>query len=167
MRETPAKRGSWASSPAVRSQMQGNRRRDTAPELRVRRLLHASGLRYLVDHAPLTGVRRRADLVFRGPRVAVFIDGCFWHGCPDHGMTPRTNTAFWSAKLERNRERDAETDMLLRDAGWVVLRFWEHQDAAEVAEVIEGVVRSGVGRRERHPDPRPGCLTETPPLGEQ
>lgn len=135
--------------------MQGNRRRDTAPELRVRRLLHARGLRYLVDHAPLAGVRRRADLVFRGPRVAVFIDGCFWHGCPDHGMTPRTNTAFWSAKLSRNQERDAETDILLRDAGWVVLRFWEHDDAAEVAEQVERVVRSGAGSARTAAGPAP------------
>lgn len=123
--------------------MQANRGRDTAPEMRVRRLLHARGLRYLVDAAPVQGVRRRADLVFRGPRVAVFVDGCFWHGCPKHGMNPRTNTAFWSAKLARNRERDAETDDLLRAAGWVVLRFWEHEYPAVVADRVEDVVRLG------------------------
>ena len=127
--------------------MQGNRRRDTAPELRVRRLLHARGLRYLVDAAPLAGLRRRADLVFRGPRVAVFVDGCFWHGCPEHGMTPRTNTDFWRAKLARNRERDEQTDAVLRAAGWTVLRFWEHEEATRVADQVEDVVRSDEARR--------------------
>lgn len=123
--------------------MRGNRRRDTRPEMRVRRLLHAKGLRYLVDVAPLSGSRRRADLVFRGPRVAVFIDGCFWHGCPQHGMTPRTNTTFWAAKLLRNRERDLETNGLLVAAGWTPLRFWEHQDPAEVASAVAEAVRGG------------------------
>ena len=113
--------------------------------MRVRRLLHARGLRYLVDAAPLPGVRRRADLIFRGQRVAVFIDGCFWHGCPEHGMTPRTNTDFWRGKLARNRERDVETDQILLDAGWVVLRFWEHDVAMWVADQVEDVVRPGRG----------------------
>lgn len=121
--------------------MRGNRARDTVPELRVRRLLHAMGCRYLVDVTPIKGSRRRADLVFRGPRVAVFIDGCFWHACPQHGMTPRTNTGFWSEKLRRNRERDAETDQLLVEAGWLPLRFWEHQDPAEVAATVAETVR--------------------------
>lgn len=132
---------SWASSPSVRAVMRGNRARDTVPELKVRRLLHAMGCRYLVDAAPIKGSRRRADLVFRGPRVAVFIDGCFWHSCPNHGMTPRTNTRFWSDKLRRNRERDAETNRLLAEAGWLPLRFWEHQDPAEVAAAVANVVR--------------------------
>ena len=138
--------GSWATSPAVRAVMRGNRRRDTAPELKVRRLLHSMGMRYLVDVAPIPGSRRRADLVFRGPRVAVFIDGCFWHACPQHGMTPRTNTAFWDEKLRRNRERDAETDELLTRAGWLVMRFWEHQDPQEVAAIVLEAVD---GRRQR------------------
>ncbi|GAB3996378.1 very short patch repair endonuclease [Nocardioides marmoraquaticus] len=137
---------SWASSSAVRAVMRGNRRRDTRPEMRVRRALHARGLRYRVDIAPLAGLRRRADVVFRGPRVAVFIDGCFWHGCPEHGMTPRTNTEFWRAKLDRNRERDVETTLVLAAAGWVVLRFWEHETAgddamSDVVRRVEAAVR--------------------------
>ncbi|MDE0778434.1 MAG: DNA mismatch endonuclease Vsr [Nocardioides sp.] len=140
---------SWASSPAVRSVMRANRRRDTRPELEVRRLVHAMGLRYLVDAAPIRASRRRADLVFRGPRVAVFIDGCFWHACPEHGMTPRTNTVFWSEKLRRNSERDAETDRLLVEADWLPLRFWEHQDRAEVAAAVADVVRRRRPMRDR------------------
>lgn len=137
---------SWASSPAVRAAMRGIRRRDTRPEMRVRRALHARGLRYRVDIAPLAGLRRRADIVFRGPQVAVFVDGCFWHGCPEHGMTPRTNTEFWRVKLDRNRERDVETTRVLAAAGWVVLRFWEHEtvgdDAmSDVVRRVESAVR--------------------------
>ena len=126
--------------------MQGNRRRDTIPELRVRRALHAMGLRYRVDAAPLAGLRRRADIVFRGPKVAVFIDGCFWHGCPRHGMTPRTNTEFWRAKIEGNRERDKETTLALSAAGWSVLRFWEHEDVHDVVGRIESLVRNNSPR---------------------
>lgn len=110
---------SWASSPAVRRRMQLQPTRDTAPELAVRRLLHAAGLRYRVDVAPLPGMRRRADVVFRRARVALFIDGCFWHGCPEHGSRRTTaNTSYWSAKVERNQARDRDTDERLRDAGW-------------------------------------------------
>ena len=122
--------------------MRANRGRDTGPEMRVRRLLHGLGLRYRVDLAPLPGSRRRrADVVFTRARVAVFIDGCFWHGCPEHCRPPRTNADFWRSKLLRNQERDAETDALLVAEGWVVLRFWEHEDPAVVAGRIVDVVR--------------------------
>ena len=115
--------------------MQANRARDTSPELAVRRLLHAAGLRYRVDYAPLGG-RRRADIVFTRQRIAVYIDGCFWHGCPDHGTLPKTNTDYWLPKLQRNVERDGETDTLLTEAGWTALRFWEHETASTVAGMI-------------------------------
>ena len=117
--------------------MRANRRRDTGPELAVRRLLHARGLRYRVDHPLPFDRRRRADVLFPRVRVAVFIDGCFWHGCPKHGTSPRANAEFWRAKIERNRERDADTDRRLREAGWAVLRFWEHEDPADVADEVE------------------------------
>jgi DNA mismatch endonuclease (patch repair protein) len=120
--------------------MRANRGRDTGPELAVRRLLHARGLRYRVDHPLPFDRRRRADIVFTRAKVAVFIDGCFWHGCPDHGTTPRTNSAFWSAKIGRNRARDIDTDRRLRAAGWQVLRFWEHQTSEEVADAIRMVI---------------------------
>lgn len=113
--------------------MIGNRGRDTAPEIAVRRLLHAAGLRYRVNHRPLPALRRTADIVFTRRKVAVFIDGCFWHSCPEHATVPKANAEFWREKLQRNRERDRETDQCLRAAGWAVLRFWEHEDANDVA----------------------------------
>lgn len=116
--------------------MLGNRRRDTVPELAVRRLLHAQGLRYRVDLAPLKGFRRRADVVFTRSRVAVFIDGCFWHGCGIHYRVPETNAGYWQPKIARNVERDAETTVSLIAAGWTVLRYWEHQPAADIVANI-------------------------------
>ena len=125
--------------------MLGNKRRDTKPELAVRKALHARGLRYRVDLAPLTGYRRRADVVFTKRRIAVFIDGCFWHGCPLHYRVPGTNAGYWQPKIARNVERDAETTLALVEAGWRVLRFWEHVPVGEIVEEIEREVRaSGV-----------------------
>lgn len=144
----PVSREPWASSQSVRRTMQGNRRRDTAPEIAVRRLLHAAGMRYRVDVQPLPELRRRADVVFRRQRVAVFIDGCYWHGCPEHGTTPRTNPEYWSAKVAANRARDADTDVRLSDAGWLAARYWEHVSPEDVAaEIIEEVRR----RQTDHP----------------
>jgi len=139
---------SLASSPEARRRMQANRRRDTAPELAVRRAAHALGLRYRVDARPLPSVNRRADMVFSRARVAVFIDGCFWHGCAQHGSSAKANAAFWEAKITRNRTRDAETNRQLGDAGWSVIRVWEHDDPIDAAMRIETVVR----RKLPHPD---------------
>ena len=131
---------SWASTEGSRNSMRSNRRRDTSPELAVRRLLHAAGLRYRVDFAPLGG-RRRADIVFTRQHVAEFIDGCYWHGCPDHATFPKRNSDYWLPKLARNVERDRETDQSLREAGWTVLRFWEHESPDDVARRIAVAVR--------------------------
>ena len=119
--------------------MKAQRVRDTAPELRLRREIHRRGLRYRVDQLVLP--RRRADIVFGRARVAVFVDGCFWHGCPDHASWPKTNAEWWRAKIERNRERDAETTALLTDRGWTVVRTWEHEDPLEVASWLEALLR--------------------------
>ncbi|MBF6070280.1 very short patch repair endonuclease [Nocardia farcinica] len=128
---------SWASTPAVRKSMRANRRRDTAPEVAVRKLLHARGLRYRVDYAPDRGhLRNRADIVFTRARVAVFIDGCWWHGCTEHHRAPRANNDYWSSKIRRNAERDRYVNEMLREQGWTVLRFWEHQGATEIADGI-------------------------------
>ena len=127
---------SWASTPASRAVMQGNRSRDTRPEMAVRRAAHAQGLRYRVDFRPLSDLNRRADLVFTRARVAVFIDGCYWHGCPEHGTAARSNAGYWSTKIARNRDRDAETDRLLDDAGWTVVRAWEHESVDVVVTRI-------------------------------
>lgn len=122
--------------------MLANRGRDTSPELVVRRRLHAAGLRYRVNFPPLGG-RLRADIVFTRQHIAVFIDGCFWHGCPLHGTTPVANADYWVPKLARNRERDAATTKMLIENGWAVLRYWEHESPeAVVAQIIENVRRS-------------------------
>jgi len=112
-------------------------RRDTLPELALRRELHHRGLRYRVDVAPLKGLRRRADVVFTRHRLAVFVDGCFWHRCPVHGTAPRNNGEWWRAKLDRNVERDRDTDAALTAAGWAVVRVWEHEDAAATANRVQ------------------------------
>ena len=127
---------SWASTPGTRASMQSNRGRDTSPEMAVRRRLHAAGLRYRVSVRPLPKLRRTADIVFTKARVAVFVDGCFWHGCPDHYQAPARNADFWTAKRLRNRERDVETDRELIDAGWLPLRFWEHEVRTDPDDVV-------------------------------
>jgi DNA mismatch endonuclease (patch repair protein) len=122
--------------------MQANRSRDTQPELAVRRILHACGLRYRVATAPLPGLRRRADIVFTRQHIAVFIDGCFWHGCEAHGRKSfQHNTDYWPKKIANNMERDLDTTKRLEAAGWHVMRFWEHESPMEVAAVIEGAVK--------------------------
>lgn len=150
-RNGPASQGdagqSWASSSAVRRSMQGNRSRDTSPELAVRSLLHARGWRYRVSRRPIRAVRRTADLVFGPARVAVFVDGCFWHGCPDHFVPPKTNPGYWNEKIGGNRRRDAETDRLLREHGWLPLRFWEHEEPEAVADIVAQAVREADPRR--------------------
>jgi DNA mismatch endonuclease (patch repair protein) len=123
--------------------MSRQRTRDTTPEMALRRLLHARGLRYRVD-LPLPGLpRRRADITFPAQRVAVFVDGCFWHGCPEHRTEPKANAAWWAVKLHRNIERDRETDFKLRELGWTVIRIWEHEDPERAAERVDFIVRSG------------------------
>lgn len=115
--------------------------RDTVPERVLRSRLHARGLRFRLHRRVLPGVRREVDIVFPTARVAVFIDGCFWHGCPQHASWPKSNATWWRDKLERNRRRDADTDEKLKRAGWTVLRFWEHEDPEAAAVAVEAVVR--------------------------
>lgn len=134
---------SWASTPAARKIMQANKSRDTIPELLVRRAVHSLGLRYRVGFRPIPGLRRTADLVFTRAKVAVFVDGCFWHGCPEHYTAPRSNCEFWRLKLAGNRARDVQTTKILESAGWVVLRFWTH----EQPDVIAKTIRTEVMRR--------------------
>lgn len=122
--------------------MQSNKGRDTGPELALRSAVHALGLRYRVSARPLRELRRTADLVFSGARVAVFLDGCFWHGCPDHYTVAATNADFWAKKVEMNRTRDRDTDRRLADAGWISIRIWEHEDPAEAALRIRSAVKS-------------------------
>lgn len=114
--------------------------RNTRIELQLRSLLHARGLRYRVHLRPLTQHRRTADIVFLRAKVAIFVDGCFWHGCPQHGTWPKRNSSFWRDKIETNVRRDRETDASLTDAGWISVRVWEHEDARTAADRIVALV---------------------------
>lgn len=121
--------------------MSRQRRTGTDPEMAIRRLLHRAGLRYRVD-APLPGLpRRRADLLFTSIRLAVFIDGCFWHACPIHATAPKSNADWWRAKLTANVARDRDTDRQMNEMDWLVLRFWEHQDPVGVVATVATAVR--------------------------
>jgi DNA mismatch endonuclease (patch repair protein) len=108
----------------------------------LRTALFRAGLRYRIDCQPLTGMRRRADLIFPSAKVAVFVDGCFWHGCPLHATWPKENAAFWREKIETNRRRDADTDARLAAAGWLVIRVWGHEPPADAVERVIVAVRS-------------------------
>ncbi|WP_454226247.1 very short patch repair endonuclease [Propioniciclava flava] len=131
-----------ASSSGRRRNMQANRRRDTKPELALRSALHRAGFRYRVDYRiALPGGRVRPDIVFTRKRIAVFVDGCFWHCCPEHGSQPSVNQVYWSPKLARNVERDVRNTELLRETGWTVLRIWEHVSV----EAAFGLVAAAVG----------------------
>ncbi|MGW5054865.1 very short patch repair endonuclease [Actinokineospora sp. NPDC004072] len=127
---------------ATRARMSRQRARDTAVEMALRRALHAAGLRYRVHRRPVPGVRREADVAFTRARVAVFVDGCFWHGCPEHATWPKSNADFWRAKIEGNRARDRDTDARFAAAGWRVVRVWEHEDPAAAAARVAQAVRS-------------------------
>lgn len=132
-----AETGSWASSPATRRSMLGNRGRDTKPELELRRALHARGYRYRVDARPIPSLNRRADVVFTKRHVAVFVHGCYWHGCPAHYTVPKSNEGFWAEKVRRNRERDQETEAGLVTAGWEIVVVWEHETVGQAVTRIE------------------------------
>ncbi|GAA4411481.1 hypothetical protein GCM10023148_04090 [Actinokineospora soli] len=132
---------SWATSAGVRASMRGNKGRDTRPERRLRSLLHQRGLRYRVSTRPVPELRRTADIVFPRARVAVFVDGCYWHGCPDHHRVSTKNSEFWRDKIAENKRRDAETTHALEERGWTVLRCWEHEDPAGVADVLVRLLR--------------------------
>lgn len=120
--------------------MQSNKGRDTKPELALRSAVHALGLRYRVDARPLKELRRTADLVFPRAKVAVFLDGCFWHGCPQHHTVSATNATFWADKVKNNTARDRDTDRRLEESGWAVVRVWEHDDPADAARRVQAVV---------------------------
>ena len=140
---------SWASSPATRKSMQGNRSRDTKPEMAVRSAVHRRGIRFRVSARSQPELTRTADLVLRKTRIAVFVDGCYWHGCPDHHTQPATNSQYWADKIARNIESDSETTAYLQRAGWTVLRFWEHEDPEAVADQVQEAVQSSrTGQRD-------------------
>ncbi len=133
-----------ASSYVARRTMEANRRCETRPERLLRSALHRRGLRFRKDRRLRVGSRWvRPDIVFGPTRVAVFVDGCFWHRCPMHSTSPRANAAFWEAKFDRNVARDRADDLALEEAGWMVIRVWEHENARIAADLIETIVRMG------------------------
>jgi DNA mismatch endonuclease (patch repair protein) len=149
-----------SSSEAASKRMRSNRRAETKPELAFRSALHRLGLRFRKDFPIRLCERRsvRPDVVFPRARLAIFIDGCFWHACPEHGTLPKANRRYWSAKLVENQERDRATDLALREAGWTVLRFWAHEDPRAAAMEV-------ARRVEAKPSPRryaPGLAKERP-----
>ncbi len=125
-----------ATDAKTSARLSKQKRRDTKPEVALRRALHRRGLRYFVDRAPLKGMRRRADLVFPRRKVAVYVDGCFWHSCPVHATKPRNNAQWWADKLAANVTRDRDTDEKLLAEGWRVVRIWEHEDPTEAADRV-------------------------------
>lgn len=121
--------------------MKANKRRDTKPERQLRSALHRRGWRFRVDHRVRLGrLSGRPDIVFLRHRVAVYVDGCFWHRCPIHATSPRANASFWTEKLDANVARDERMTALLKDAGWRVLRIWEHVPVAEAVQAVEQVL---------------------------
>lgn len=129
------------------------RSRDTAAELALRRELHRHGRRFFVNRR-LLGDRRSVDLVFPRLHVAVFVDGCFWHACPQHSKLPRVNTGYWSPKLARNVERDRRTDADLRAAGWTVVRVWEHEGLGAAASRVEAALDAAIDQSPPHSERR-------------
>ena len=133
---------SWrASSATIRRVMRSNRGRDTGPELRLRRKLHSMGLRFRVGLRIAENRRRSIDIAFTRQRIAIFVDGCFWHGCPVHSRATKSNSEFWRDKIRRNQSRDVDTNALLEAGGWTVLRYWEHEDFESAAQQIYEAVR--------------------------
>lgn len=137
--------GPVPSSPFVSRRMGAQQRRDTRPEMALRRAMHAHGLRYRVHVRPVPGLRREADIAFTRAKVAVFVMGCFWHGCPRHATWPRANADWWRDKIERNRARDRETARRLRLAGWTPVVVWEHEDPEQAALRVLRIVRPLAG----------------------
>lgn len=130
-------------SRAVSAVMRGNRSRDTKPEVQLRSLLHARGLRFRVNRRiQASGLQVRPDIVFNRYRVAVFVDGCFWHSCREHGISPQVNKTYWLPKLKRVAKRDRVVGERLSAAGWSVIRIWEHTPPNMAADVIKGALRS-------------------------
>jgi DNA mismatch endonuclease (patch repair protein) len=140
--------------------MERQRRRDTRPELDLRKALHAAGYRFRVNY-PVPGQPRRSiDVAFTKQRLAVFVDGCFWHGCQDHGVSPRNNSTWWAEKLERNRQRDLDVSRHLEEAGWRVIRLWEHEAVADQLARLQGSLRSEVAERAVASEAPAGDATE-------
>ena len=129
-----------SSSPDASHRMAKVKQTGTDAELALRQAMYRIGLRYRVGYAVLKKPRRIADVAFPGRKIPVFVDGCFWHGCPEHATWPKRNAEFWRKKIEANRQRDADTNARLQAIGWTVLRFWSQESPAKAAETVARVV---------------------------
>lgn len=139
------------SSPEASRRMAKVRQKGTEAEIKLRRELYRSGLRYRVDYLVLKRPRRVADVAFPKLRIAVFVDGCFWHGCPEHATWPKRNADFWRQKIETNRARDADTDARLQAIDWMVLRIWEHESPVAAAETVTKLIAKARAMRSKSP----------------
>jgi len=128
------------SSPEASRRMAKIRQKGTDAEVALRRQLYRIGLRYRIDYEVLKKPRRVADIAFPGRKIAIFVDGCFWHGCPEHASWPKRNAEFWRQKIETNQLRDTDTNERLRSLGWTVLRFWSHESPTDAAAVVANMV---------------------------
>lgn len=131
------------TSDSVRQRMRNTAQRDNAVELAVRSALHRLGFRFRIHQRVVPGTKRTVDILLPRHRLAVFVNGCFWHGCPIHATWPKRNAEFWRIKIEANRERDADTDRRLQQAGWRVIRIWEHEQPNEAALRVAELIRAG------------------------
>jgi DNA mismatch endonuclease (patch repair protein) len=139
--------------------MSKQRQRDTQPEILLRRELHSRGLRFRISRRPVPAFRSEADIVFGPARISVYVDGCFWHGCPQHATWPVANAEWWRSKIELNRARDRKTDEVLKGAGWTVLRVWEHEDPVRAADRVEAAVRARRAQTQRGSDRLSGATS--------
>jgi DNA mismatch endonuclease, patch repair protein len=138
------------TSPAVSAVMRANPSRNTAPERKLRSILHARGYRFRANlRVEMLGLKVRPDIVFTRHRIAVFVDGCFWHACPAHGTRPRANKHYWLPKLRGVVKRDHRVSKLLDQAGWVVLRVWEHMPTERAADLVEAAIQRGFEKNGR------------------
>jgi DNA mismatch endonuclease (patch repair protein) len=135
------------SSEAALRRMKASKPRDTAPEKALRFALFKKGLRYRVDAKPIKTLNRRSDIVFRSAKVAIFVDGCFWHGCPIHGTQAKANAEFWMNKIKQNQIRDEDTNKRLKKAGWRVIRVWEHENSEKASQKIFGIIMKRKGKK--------------------
>ncbi len=134
------------SSDAALKRMKAAKPRDTVPEKALRSALFKKGVRYKIDARPVKELNRRADIVFRSAKVAIFVDGCFWHGCPIHGTQAKANAEFWKNKIKQNQIRDEDTNKQLKKAGWRVIRVWEHKNPEKASQKIYNIIMK---RREK------------------
>lgn len=146
------------SSPDASRRMAKVRQKETGAEVALRQEMYRIGLRYRVDYEVLRKPRRVADVAFPGRKIAVFVDGCFWHGCPEHATWPKQNAEFWREKIEANQRRDADTNERLRSLGWTVLRFWSHESPNEASRTIAHMVAKVDTERRTSP---PGASEKT------